>query len=101
MPNSTNPQRDAGGTGPSPEQEQLRETLAALEHEQWCEWSHNLAENEQLSPARLASWAKRWVPYSELSEADKDLDRAYADQVLELIASAGSPDEAAPEGADR
>jgi hypothetical protein len=101
MPNNTNPLRGAKGTCLSPEQEQLREALAALEHEQWCEWSHNLAESEQLSPERLSSWAKRWVPYSELSEEDKDLDRLYADQVLELIARAGSPNEAAPEGADR
>ncbi len=88
MPNST-------------KQEQLREALAALEHEQWCEWSHNLAETEHLSPERLSSWAKRWVPYSELSEEDKELDRIYADQVLELIARARSSSEQPPEGVGR
>ena len=34
----------------------------------------------------MAGWAKRWVSYSALSEADKDLDRAYADRVIQLLA---------------
>jgi hypothetical protein len=67
----------------------LRETLAGLEHDQWCEWSRSLAESEELEPARLAAWRARWVPYGELSEADKDLDRAYADRVIRLLESTG------------
>ena len=67
----------------------LRETLARLEHDQWCEWSRSLAESEALEPARLAAWRERWVPYAELSEADKDLDRAYADRVIRLLESSG------------
>ena len=68
---------------------QLREDLAALEHEQWCEWSQTVADTEALSPERTARWAKRWVSYSALSEADKDLDRAYADRVIGALAQLG------------
>lgn len=63
----------------------LRERLAEIEHQQWCDWSKNLAESESISPERLAAWHRRWVPYTQLSEADKDLDRAYADMVLEAL----------------
>ena len=77
----------------------LREQLAELEHEQWCEWSKALAQTETLSPERLQAWRGRWVPFAELSEADKDLDRDYADRVLSLLLKAGlSADEAAREG---
>lgn len=64
---------------------ELREKLAELEHEQWCDWSRSVAETETLAPERLEAWKKRWIPYSELSEADKDMDREYADRVLALL----------------
>lgn len=64
---------------------ELREKLAELEHEQWCDWSRSVAATETLAPERLEAWTKRWVPYSELSEADKDMDREYADRVLALL----------------
>ena len=79
----------AGSTHNSHSLHTLRETLARLEHEQWCEWSRSLAESEELEPARLAAWSERWVPYADLSEADKDLDRAYADRVIQLLESSG------------
>lgn len=60
----------------------LRERLAEIEHLQWCDWSKAVAESERVSPERLAAWSRRWVPYAELAEADKDLDRVYADMVL-------------------
>jgi hypothetical protein len=66
----------------------LREQLAKLEHEQWCEWSRSLAATETLSEARLESWKGRWIPYVELSEADKELDRKYADLVLAVLREA-------------
>ncbi len=67
----------------------LREALAELEHEQWCSWSRALAESEKLSPERLGTWSRRWVPYSDLSDADKDLDREYADHVISLLVHRG------------
>lgn len=67
----------------------LREALSALEHEQWREWSETLAQSEQLSPERAERWTQRWVGYEALSNEDKDLDRAYADRVIELLARYG------------
>jgi len=66
---------------------ELREKLAELEHEQWCNWSRSVAETEVLAPERLEAWRRRWVPYAELSEDDKDMDREYADRVLGLLRS--------------
>jgi hypothetical protein len=63
----------------------LREQLAALEHEQWVEWSRHLAASEELSADRLARWRRSWVPYAQLPEHQKDLDRTYADHVLALL----------------
>lgn len=63
----------------------LRELFAELEHEQWLEWSRELAASEDVSEERLARWRPRWVDYWELSEADKDLDRAYADRILAVL----------------
>lgn len=67
--------------GPKP----LRELLAEVEHEQWLEWSRELAATERISEERLARWRPRWVAYCELSEDDKDLDRIYADRILRLL----------------
>lgn len=68
------------------ELEQKLEQLAELEHRQWIEWSKNLVEKEpQISKERKERWSKLWVPYSELSEPMKDLDREWARQVLAII----------------
>lgn len=81
---------EAGGDSASRALHHLREALAEIEHDQWCEWSRNLAETEDLAPERLATWKARWVPYGELSEADKDLDRVYADRTLDLLRRLGA-----------
>lgn len=62
----------------------LLEKLAALEHDQWIEWSKNIAETEMISPSRLARWKKMWIPYSQLSEDIKEHDRTWARKVLIL-----------------
>jgi hypothetical protein len=59
-----------------------RERLAALEHEQWVEWSRAIADVEAITATRLARWEKMWVPYAELSEEQKDQDRVWADRIL-------------------
>ncbi len=66
-------------------QEQLKEELAKLEHEQWMEWSKNLHSNEKLSPERIDRWTKMWIPYSELTEEQKDQDRVYAEKSMALF----------------
>jgi hypothetical protein len=60
----------------------LLEQIAALEHNQWTEWSKNLAEKEHLSEERLERWQKLWVPYEELNEKEKEADRVWARRVL-------------------
>jgi hypothetical protein len=63
----------------------LRERLAALEHEQWVHWTRFFTANS--TPENLAKWAKQCdTTYDALSEAEKDKDRAWADQVLAILA---------------
>jgi hypothetical protein len=68
-------------------EKELREQLAELEHEQWVKWSQNLNNVEKLSPERIERWQKLWIPYSKLTEAEKDQDREWADKVLNLLHS--------------
>jgi hypothetical protein len=64
----------------------VREKLAALEHEQWVAWSQEIAKTEAITPARLARWGMLWKPYDTLTESQKDQDREWADRVLAIIA---------------
>ena len=66
------------------ESEKLREVFAEIEHEQWIAWSKNIAETENITPARLERWQKLWRPYSELTEAEKDQDREWGDKGFSL-----------------
>ncbi len=63
----------------------LREQLAELEHDQWVDWSKTIAHNKNLSGGRLRRWQKLWVPYNQLTETEKDSDRAWADKVIVLL----------------
>jgi len=65
--------------------EYLLEELAELEHKQWISWSQNIAANDIVSVERLMRWQSLWVPYSQLSEADKELDRMWAREVIAII----------------
>lgn len=64
------------------------EKLAELEHEQWVEWSKNIAKTEHISKKRLQRWDKLWVDYWGLTEKEKEQDRKYARKVLSHIKSA-------------
>jgi len=59
------------------------EELAALEHEQWMEWSKSVAQ--EVSAKRRKRWEKYWVPYAELDESVKEWDREWARKVLEIL----------------
>jgi hypothetical protein len=61
----------------------LLERLAALEHEQWCEWSR--AVSGEVSEARFDRWARLWVPYDQLSDEAKEKDRDWARKVIEIL----------------
>lgn len=59
----------------------LIEALAAIEHDQWIEWSRTVAE-QGLTPERLARWERYWVPYADLPDDVKEHDRKWARIVL-------------------
>jgi hypothetical protein len=74
----------------------LREQLAALDHEQWAGWMNYLFEKSEegedgsvIIPKLLVLRWKRQMntPYTDLSEDEKESDRAEADKVLRLIQS--------------
>ena len=62
----------------------LREQLAALEHEQWAHWTRYMLDN--LTSENIARWQQQIeTPYAELSEKEKESDRRWADKVLSLL----------------
>jgi hypothetical protein len=69
--------------------QRLRERLASIEHDQWMAWSRALAADEHLSDQRLARWRRHWVPYEEMSEQARDVDRRWADRVLDILEEEG------------
>lgn len=71
--------------------EYLLEELAELEHRQWVAWSQNIAANEIVSVERLLRWQSLWVPYSQLSESDKESDRSWAREVIAIIERCKTP----------
>ncbi len=66
----------------------LLERLAELEHEQWVAWARAVAD--EVGPERRRRWQAFWVPYAELPEDVKELDRAWARKVLELLEKEGA-----------
>ena len=66
---------------------ELREKLAELEHRQWVAWSEAVATNSEfeIPMGLIEKWRKSWIPYSYLSEEQKDKDRFWADKVLEVV----------------
>lgn len=72
----------------------LRETFANLAHEQWSGWMEYLfskCEMQEDGTAIMQRWAvERWTrqmntPYQDLSETEKDGDRAEADKFIALL----------------
>lgn len=64
----------------------LRERIAELEHVQWARWAKSILESESISGERVIRWRRLIkTPYADLTEAEKDLDREWADRVLALL----------------
>jgi hypothetical protein len=63
--------------------QELLERLAELEHEQWVAWSRAVAG--EVSAERRRRWQECWVPYAELPEEVKELDREWARKVLAAL----------------
>lgn len=95
--------------------DQLLEEMSEICHEEWVRWSKNISieineaidvlkkdiqffdenniENKEAADlvlkleSRLERWERLWVPYEDLSEEMKDLDRKYAEKMLNLAKS--------------
>jgi hypothetical protein len=63
----------------------LRELLAALEHEQWMAWANHIMDTEPISEERKNRWQHFMVPYADLDEITKEFDRVWADRVLHIL----------------
>ena len=70
------------------EREALLERLAELEHEQWVAWSRAVAP--EVDAERRRRWEECWIPYPQLPEDVKELDRVWARKVLTLLEANGS-----------
>lgn len=65
--------------------EPMLEALASLEHDQWMDWAKNLMEKEPgLSQERKERWQKFMIPYCDLDEAAKDMDRVWAAKAVDI-----------------
>lgn len=68
----------------------LLEALSALVHKQWLGWSQGIAEEEDLTDERMERWEEEcWMPYSQLSEEQKEKDRVEARQIIKLLKRRG------------
>lgn len=85
---------------PTEQDKELREKLAAIEHERWADWQryvHSVCyENkgiggeptgELIIPSELARGWERQIgtPYQELTEKEKGSDREQVDRYWQLI----------------
>lgn len=66
----------------------LIEELAEIEHDQWWSWTKELEKIHRTDPAWqyiFEQWSKSWIPYCQLSEGQKDMDRVWARKVIEVF----------------
>lgn len=63
---------------------EMLEKIANLEHEQWMLWAKSILD-EPISQERRERWEKLFVPYDELTEGMKELDRKWARKVLDEL----------------
>ena len=68
--------------------EEIIESLAELEHEQWMKWADTIMQTEKISDARFARWASCMIPYGELTEEMKEFDREWARKALAILRKA-------------
>lgn len=67
-----------------PNQDERLEALAALEHEQWAQWTKHMLAN--LTPENVVRWQRQCdTPYDQLTESEKEKDREWARRVLVLL----------------
>lgn len=66
--------------------DELREQMAAIEHEQWAYWTKHMMLND--TSENRERWNRQIAtPYSALTEKEKDLDRKWVDKIILLLLS--------------
>lgn len=65
------------------EPDELLETLASLEHEQWMSWAQGVVA--EVSEDRRERWKSLFRAYDELPESEKEKDRVFARKVMAVI----------------
>ena len=65
----------------------LVEKVSSEVHAMWMSWAKNLIEEEKnLSKERVRRWNEEcFLPYEDLSEEMKELDRKFAKRILKKI----------------
>ena len=76
---------------PGTPRDDLRERLAALEHDQWMYWVRGLIDREgdNLPEHLIDRWETNLEPYEALDEDTKDHDRKWARKVMEILENEG------------
>ena len=65
----------------------LREHLAEIEHTQWAHWTRYMLDN--LTPENIDRWRRQvGTPYPDLTEAEKESDRFWADKIIAALEGA-------------
>ena len=60
------------------------EKVAAVEHDQWAHWTAYMFAN--LERENVARWRQQIdTPYAELTEAEKDSDREWANKAVDAV----------------
>jgi len=71
------------------EEKELIETLAEFHHDTWVDWSREISREENISSERFGRWTKLWIPYSELTEEEKESDRILARKIILKLKNGG------------
>ena len=83
-------------TSAAADRNQMVEALSEVFHDAWMHWSKSVA-GEIKDPERVARWQTFWVPYDQLDESTKDLDREWAEEAYKLIEPLVQPEKMAKE----
>ena len=63
----------------------LRERLADLIHQEWVSWAKLLIQRKEVSMVTIHRWKEYLCDYKDLPEEIKNMNRIWADKVLELM----------------
>ncbi len=62
------------------------EIISSEIHSMWMSWAKKIVQEENISKERIERWEKEcFLPYSELSESMKELDRKFARRIIKIV----------------